>query len=141
SLRTQNAPLPATVGAMPAAESPHALLADLRQLTAPRGVHISIDATQVPCFPDVSVETALSSGEEYELVVTSPVTLDAVEFAHRFSLDLTEIGRVVPGPADVDVKGARVAALSGHDHFSSSCEVSSSTSWPWLCRPCLTPWL
>ena len=106
-------------GATAAVDLSDGLIADLRQLSAASGVCISIDAARVPCFPDVGVETALSSGEEYELIVTSPVTLDTAEFAHRFSLDLTEIGRVMPGPADVDVKGARVAALSGHDHFST----------------------
>jgi thiamine-monophosphate kinase len=95
------------------------LIADVRQLSAASGVRISIDSARVPCVPDVSVETALSSGEEYELIVTTPKQFDAAEFARRFSLELTEIGRVVPGPAGVDVEGARVAALSGHDHFSN----------------------
>jgi thiamine monophosphate kinase len=88
-------------------------------VSAASGVRISIDGVRVPCFSDVSVETALSSGEEYELIVTNPNQLDSAEFARRFSLELTEIGRVVPGPADVDVEGARVAAVSGHDHFSN----------------------
>ena len=81
-------------------------------------MRISIDAARVPCFPDLSVGTALSSGEEYELIVTTPDRLDAAEFSRRFSLEVTEIGRIVPGPADVVVEGARVAAESGHDHFS-----------------------
>ncbi len=107
-------------GATAAVDISDGLIADLRQLSAASDVRISIDAAHVPCFPDVTVETALSSGEEYELIVTTPPNvLDAAEFARRFSLDLTEIGRVVPGPADVEVEGARVAAVSGHDHFSN----------------------
>jgi thiamine-monophosphate kinase len=106
-------------GASAAIDISDGLIADLRQLSAASDVRISIDAARVPCFPDVSVETALSSGEEYELIVTSASSFDTAEFAARFSLDLTEIGRVVPGPVDVEVKGARVAALSGHDHFSN----------------------
>src|SRR5262249_13953785 len=106
-------------GASAAIDISDGLLADLRQLSVASGVQISIDAAHVPCFPDVSVEIALSGGEEYELIVTSPEPIDAARFVERFSLDLTEIGRVVPGPATVDVKGARVAAVSGHDHFSN----------------------
>jgi thiamine-monophosphate kinase len=106
-------------GATAAVDISDGLIADLRQLSAASGVRISIDAAHVPCFPDVSVETALSSGEEYELIVTTPKQLDAAEFARRFSLDLTDIGRVVSGPVEVGVEGARVAAVSGHDHFSN----------------------
>jgi thiamine-monophosphate kinase len=95
------------------------LVADLGQLSAAGGVHIELDATRVPCFPDVSVETALSSGEEYELIVTSPTSLDTAEFERRFGIPLTEVGRVAPGAATVEVHGARVAAVSGHDHFSN----------------------
>jgi thiamine-monophosphate kinase len=106
-------------GATAAVDISDGLIADLRQLSAASGVRISIDAAHVPCFPDVSVETALSSGEEYELIATTPNQMDAAEFARRFSLEVTEIGRVVPGPAGVDVEGARVAAVSGYDHFSN----------------------
>jgi len=107
-------------GATAAIDISDGLLADLRQLSAASDVRIELDAARVPCFPDLSVETALSSGEEYELVVAAPSidTADRAEFERRFSLSLSEIGRVVPGPADVDVRGVRVAALSGHDHFS-----------------------
>ena len=105
-------------GATAAIDISDGLIADLRQSRAASGVRISIDAGRVPCVPDVSVEIALSSGEEYELIVTTPNQFDAAEFARRFSLPLTEIGRVVPGTAGVDVDGARVAAVSGHDHFS-----------------------
>jgi len=106
-------------GASAAVDISDGLVADLGQLSAASGVLVSIDAARVPCFSDVNTDTALSSGEEYELIVTSPVAFDTAEFARRFSLDLTEIGRVAPGPAGVDVTGARVAAVSGHDHFSS----------------------
>ena len=106
-------------GATAAIDISDGLLADLRHLSAASDARIELDAPRVPCFPDLSVETALSSGEEYELVVTAPpLSLDEAEFARRFSLPLTDIGRVVPGVADVDVHGARVAAVSGHDHFS-----------------------
>lgn len=95
------------------------LFADIGQLSAASGAHIELDAARVPCFPGVSVETALSSGEEYELIVTSSVPFDAAEFEHRYGIPVTEIGRVAPGAARVEVHGVRVAAVSGHDHFSN----------------------
>jgi len=106
-------------GATAAIDISDGLVADLRQLSAASATHIELDAARVPCFHDVNIETALSSGEEYELIVTSPAPFDAAEFERRFGIPLTEIGRVVPGAAVVDVHGARVAAVSGHDHFSS----------------------
>ncbi len=105
-------------GATAAIDVSDGLVADLRQLSAASDVRIEIDAARVPLYPDVSVESALSSGEEYELIVASPTTLDTAEFARRFGLPLTEIGRVVAGDAGLEVRGVSVAAVSGHDHFS-----------------------
>ncbi len=105
-------------GATAAIDISDGLVADLRQMSASSDARIEIDAARVPRFSGVSVETALSSGEEYELIVASPTTLDAAEFARRFGVPLTEIGRVVAGDAGVGVHGAGVAAVSGHDHFS-----------------------
>ena len=94
------------------------LVADLRHLAAASGVRIELDAGRVPCFADVGVEAALASGDEYELALTSAAPFDTAVFSRRFGVPLTEIGRVVAGEPGVDVRGARVAAISGHDHFS-----------------------
>ena len=61
---------------------------------------------------------AASSGEEYEIVVTSP-KIDVEEFLSEFGLDLTEIGRVVAGPARVEVlnEGKKISSPAGFDHF------------------------
>jgi len=94
------------------------LVADLRHVAAASGVHIEIDAAAIPILESASLADALQGGEEYELAVTSPVTLDTEMFAERFGIPLTEIGRVASGPATVDVRGARVADAKGYDHFS-----------------------
>jgi thiamine-monophosphate kinase len=105
-------------GATAAIDVSDGLVADLRHLSAASAVRIELDVWRVAYVDGVDVETALSSGEEYELIVTSPSALDSAEFAARFGIPLSEVGRVVRGPAEVDVLGARVAAVSGHDHFS-----------------------
>ena len=105
-------------GATAAIDISDGLVGDLRHLSAASSVRIELDAARVPCVDDVSVETALVSGEEYELIVTSASTFDVREFARHFEIPLTHIGRVVAGPAEVEALGASVAAVSGHDHFS-----------------------
>jgi thiamine-monophosphate kinase len=105
-------------GASAAIDVSDGLLGDLRQLSEASGVHISIDAARVPCFDDVTVDGALSSGEEYELIVTTNAAFDTSAFEERFGISLTEIGRAVAGDSGVDVRGANVAALSAYDHFS-----------------------
>lgn len=105
-------------GATAAVDISDGVVADLRHLAAASNVRIELDAGRLPCFAGVSVESALASGEEYELGVTGSGPLDTAAFSHRFGVPLTEIGRIVAGEPGVDVRGARVAAISGHDHFS-----------------------
>ncbi len=61
------------------------------------------------------------SGEEYELLVSGPPTLDTLAFITACGLPLTCIGHVAAGPASVVVTegGARVEIAGGHDHFSA----------------------
>jgi thiamine-monophosphate kinase len=94
------------------------LVADARHVAHASGVAIELDASRVPCVDGVAVEGALESGEEYELLVTSPRALDVAAFERRFALPLTEVGHVDVGDAAVHVTGARVANAAGHDHFS-----------------------
>ncbi|HEY4218245.1 MAG TPA: thiamine-phosphate kinase [Gemmatimonadaceae bacterium] len=94
------------------------LAADARHLATASGVCLSIDAATVPCRAGVNVAQALASGEEYELLVTSPKYLDVKEFESRFGVPLTRIGEVVAGASAVEFRGVRVADIRGYDHFS-----------------------
>ena len=94
------------------------LAADARHLAAASAVCLSIDAARVPRYERVSAEQALSSGEEYELLVTAPVPFDVAEFEARFGVPLTRIGDVTAGAGTVDIRGVSVASVRGYDHFS-----------------------
>jgi len=78
---------------------------------------VSLD--RLPVVLGISRTDAASSGEEYELAVTSPVALDAREFERRFGIALTEIGAVESGRPVVRVfdHGAPVPTPVGYFHF------------------------
>lgn len=105
-------------GATAAVDVSDGLFADLRHLAAASAVRIEIDALRVPRVPGVTAERALSSGEEYELIVTAASAFDSLAFTRQFGLPLTEIGSVRMASAGVDVHGARVAELTGWNHLS-----------------------
>ena len=95
------------------------LIADLRHLAAASAVGIEIDAHRVPRMDGAGVEDALTGGEEYELVVTTPREFDTAEFLATFGIPLTPIGVATDGNRDlVVVRGAGVAGHRGYDHFS-----------------------
>ena len=95
------------------------LVADAGHLAAASQHAIEIHRDRVSCVDGVAAAEAMASGEEYELLLTSP-PLDVDAFAARFGLPLTEIGEVVVGPAELRLfdGDARVAAPKGHDHLS-----------------------
>lgn len=106
-------------GARAAIDVSDGLAADLRHIAAASSVGITLDADRIPCVAGVAPAAAIVSGEEYEIVVTSPTRFDTSAFEQRFAIALTEIGVVSAlSPGDVRVIGARVADTSGHDHFS-----------------------
>ena len=105
-------------GAASAIDVSDGLVADLRHVAAASNVRIDIHAAAIPVFPSADLSDALQGGDEYELAITSPRELDTEAFARRFGVPLTQIGRVVAGPAGVEVRGARVADAKGYDHFS-----------------------
>lgn len=104
-------------GASAAIDISDGALADAHHLAAASGVRVVLRAADVPCVAGVAPEAALASGEEYELLVAAPAPLDTGEFETRFAVALTDIGTIEEG-SGVEVRGARVAAPSGHDHFS-----------------------
>jgi thiamine-monophosphate kinase len=107
-------------GASSAIDISDGLVADAGHLAAASNVGIEIDAERVPRVPGVTMEQAVASGEEYELIVTAK-DLDAPAFADEFGLELTEVGRVVAGPARVVLlqNGRPIATPSGFDHFEN----------------------
>jgi thiamine-monophosphate kinase len=105
-------------GATAAIDVSDGLLADLRHLALASNVCLDIDPARVPCMPGVSVQDALSSGEEYELAFTTPPGMDVAALASDTGVRASRIGTVESGTAAVQLRGVRVEFASGHDHFS-----------------------
>jgi len=107
-------------GASAAIDISDGLGADARHVAAASGVSLDLDGARIPCVDGVSVEIAVRSGEEYELLLAAPRPLDCVEFEARFGIPLTEIGRVGTGTAGtVRISGVAAANVGGWNHFSS----------------------
>jgi thiamine-monophosphate kinase len=105
-------------GATAAIDISDGFVADLRHVAAASRVTIDIVGAAVPHVGDVTLDDALAGGEEYELIVTTPRTFDVDEFRARFGILLTHVGRVTNSDRpEVTVDGARVANISGHNHF------------------------
>lgn len=108
-------------GASSAIDISDGLVADARHLAAASNVGIEIDGERVPRVPGVTMQQAIASGEEYELIVTAR-NIDTAAFSDEFGLRLTEIGRVVAGPPRVVLleNGREIAApAGGFDHFEN----------------------
>jgi thiamine-monophosphate kinase len=105
-------------GATSAIDISDGLAADLAHVAAASRVRIEIDADKIPAMSGISPLEALSSGEEYEIVVTAP-NIDVNQFSEEFGLRLTEIGRVVAGSPGVEIlqNGERINTPNGFDHF------------------------
>lgn len=99
------------------------LLADATHLAHASRVSLAIDVASVPRVPGVSARDALSSGEEFELLVAVPPDrasqIDAAAFQRQFGIALAAIGRVRAGGAgEVAIDGLDAAPPGGHDHFA-----------------------
>ena len=110
-------------GAAAAVDVSDGLLADAAHLAAASGVRVVLDLDRLPTVPGADVRDAAGSGEEYELVVTSPVPLDDTAFEAALGTRLTEIGLVRAAEGDAGrvearLGGVRVDLPAGYDHFS-----------------------
>ncbi len=97
--------------------------ADASHLAAASGAKIVLELDRLPLVAGATSEDAASSGEEYELIVTAPATLDRAAFEREFGLPITAIGQVeaveIPAPGlETKNRGQRVPLPRGHSHFS-----------------------
>jgi len=96
------------------------LIADAGHVAAASEVRMELHLDRLPLMEGVGPYDAARSGEEYELLLTSAIPLDADIFLNRFGLELTEIGTVVEGEPGVTtlIDGKPVEFSSGgFDHF------------------------
>lgn len=101
------------------------LVSDAGHLAAAGGVQVIVNLDRLPLSTGATAEEAAQSGEEFELLVTGPASLDAAAFEKTFGIPLTCIGAVAPpvsGEPAVEAlrHGARVQLPRGHDHFPSA---------------------
>ena len=107
-------------GATAAIDISDGLSSDLGHLASASRVSIAIDIDAVPRVTGASDIDAASSGEEYEIVVTSPSGIDMSAFNKRFDVELTKIGVVEQGPAGVRMLrgGETIDVPPGYSHFA-----------------------
>jgi thiamine-monophosphate kinase len=106
------------------------LVGDAGHLAAASGVALEIDARRVPMHSAIltaqaveadALVTALTGGEEYELLAALPATFDdarAAVFREQFAVPLTRIGDVVAGSGVTVLRdGKPFAVAGGYSHF------------------------
>jgi thiamine-monophosphate kinase len=107
-------------GAASAVDISDGLAAELGHLAAASRVTLTVKLEAVPTIDGMSALEAAGSGEEYELIVTSPADLDVAAFKKAFGIELTKIGDVTSGPAKVVMTqaGKPVDLPAGYLHFT-----------------------
>ena len=108
-------------GAHAAIDISDGLVADASHLARASGVSLSLDDALIPLVPGVSLEDALVSSEEYELLVAIPpgsdIRPDVFEREHGVPLTAIGIG-VLRGARAVTMRSGGADAARGHDHFA-----------------------
>lgn len=112
----------AAAGASACVDVSDGLAADLAHVAAASDARVLVDVERLPLVGGVTAADAASSGEEFELAVCAPHDLDAAEFAARFGVPLTIVGRIesaggAPG-VTLRLHGAPLTVPPGHDHLS-----------------------
>jgi thiamine-monophosphate kinase len=123
SARIREALWLAAHGATAAIDISDGLVADVRHLAAASRVDACLEIDAIPVVSGVSPLDAAKSGEEYELVVAAPVSIDEHAFAREFGVPLTRLGsmsRTIGAAPMVRLRshGSFVDLPPGHDHFS-----------------------
>lgn len=109
-------------GATAAIDISDGVASDAAHMAAASRVALVLHLDQLPLAPGASTDDAARSGEEYELLVAAPASLDAADFERAFGIPLTRVGLVATagagGPGvDTRVGDVHVPLPRGHDHF------------------------
>jgi thiamine-monophosphate kinase len=98
------------------------LSTDAGHLAAASGVAVEIALERIPCWGGVPPLLAVTSGEEYELLVALPPAFGETQaraFAGLVGLPLTRIGACTPGAGvRFTDRGVPVNPSAGYDHFA-----------------------
>lgn len=97
------------------------IVGDLGHIAAASGVNLLVDVDRIPLFSGASTDIALSSGEEYELCVTSVSDIDVDGFESKFGIPLSIIGVVEASKSPQVIfqkSGAQVEVPRSYTHFS-----------------------
>lgn len=92
------------------------LVSDLDHLATASGVSFDVQIEKLPLVAGVSWQSAIASGEEYELLIAAP-PLDVHALGALIGCPITEIGQIVSAPRGFTERGQPISVSRGHDHL------------------------